>query len=119
MIADSPAGIGRVTAASFTVTARCPFGGRARAVSVAVAVSVQAVSQPTRTGRLRAPIRPVRRKGRTESCGPTGPGSVGSFGAGGFAGAGRAAHGAAAGAVSWNCWTRLLSVSVTVRTPRQ
>src|SRR4051794_41955226 len=95
------------TGAAATVTARRPFGGRARGVSVAVAVSVQAVSQPTRTGSP-DPTTPVRRSGRTPSTGPTGSGSVGSFGAGGVGTGGRAPPGAAGGAGGWDRWARVL-----------
>src|SRR4051812_50006040 len=67
-----------LTGVAATVTARRPFGGRARGVSVAVAVSAQAVSQPTRTGSP-DPTTPVRRSRRTASTGPTGSGRVGTF----------------------------------------
>ena len=49
----SPAPSVTLTVASATVTRRCLRGGAAFGVTVAVAVTVQVVSQPTRSGRLR------------------------------------------------------------------
>ena len=96
--------------------------GRAVGVRLTRTVRSHAVSQPTRTGSVRADSRPLERSVRRETCGPSGVGPDGSFGAAGRAGGASAAHcepGGVTGAASVNCWTRLLSESVTVSVPRQ
>src|SRR4051794_29337744 len=93
--------------------------GLAAGCTVPVSVSVQPVSQATRSGRVRLEIRPVLRRTLTVSCGPAGVGRIGSFGGGGLPTGGICAQAPAGGAASANCWTRLLSLSVTVTVPWQ
>ena len=116
----SPAPSVRLTVASATVTRRCLRGGAAAGVAVAVAVIVHVVSQPTRSGSVARRHEAGRAQRRAGSpAGRAGAGSVGSFGGGGLPTGERRGARRAAGAASANCWTRLLSVSVTVSVPRQ
>src|SRR5919112_211118 len=80
-----PAGSFSVTRRRLIDTAFLRRRGFVRSVSVPVAVSVQIVSQPTRSGSTRVAKRLRVRSGLTVTCGPSGSGSVGSFGGGGLA----------------------------------
>src|SRR3954451_14781219 len=106
-IFDVPAGIvsfwrGRSIDTGWTTFFFLPLPtvlGLPRWTRAALAVSSQVVSQPTRTGRLRAVSRPALRRIFTVSCGPSGSGSVGNFSAGGWAGGGSGRHRAPRGGV--------------------
>ena len=115
----SPAASRRVSLRKATVTSLWCLGGLATGRAEPVMVSVQPVSHATRRGSERPETSRDVRRTLIVSCGPRGAGSVGTWGGGGVPSGPSAPQVAAGGAVRTNCWTRLLSLSVTVSVPWQ